>query len=130
MHGDMQQSQRERTLAKFEQGTLNVLIATDVAARGLDLDDITHVIQFDAPEDKVDYVHRSGRTGRAGRSGLATTLVEDNQQYHVGRIAVALQLEEQYTGVGLKIMPARMAYMTKGGNRKLGVRPSGWNKRR
>ena len=67
MHGDMNQSQRERALKRFEQGTIKTLVATDVAARGLDLDDITHVINFDPPEEHNGYIHRVGRTGRAGR---------------------------------------------------------------
>ena len=128
MHGDMHQSQRERTLKDFEEGKLTTLIATDVAARGLDLDNINHVIQFDPPDDKVDYVHRVGRTGRAGRTGLATTLVQEDQQYNVGRIAVALQLEEEYLETGMKIGAPRMAYVTRGGNRKLGARPTGWGR--
>ncbi len=67
MHGDMSQSARERALARFESGKVQTLVATDVAARGLDLDDITHVINFDPPAEHKDYVHRTGRTGRAGR---------------------------------------------------------------
>ena len=69
MHGDMTQSARERALARFRAGKVPTLVATDVAARGLDLDDITHVINFDPPEDDKGYVHRVGRTGRAGRGG-------------------------------------------------------------
>ena len=68
MHGDMNQSQRERALKRFENGTVKTLVATDVAARGLDLDDITHVINFDPPEEHTAYVHRVGRTGRAGQA--------------------------------------------------------------
>ena len=75
MHGDMNQSQRERALKRFENGTVKTLVATDVAARGLDLDDITHVINFDPPEERTAYVHRVGRTGRAGRNGTGVTLV-------------------------------------------------------
>jgi ATP-dependent RNA helicase RhlE len=122
MHGDMQQSTREKVLKRFERGELKMLVATDVAARGLDLDDITHVIHFDAPDEKADYVHRSGRTGRAGRSGRATTLVLEEQQYQVSQIAVLLQLEEEYLGAGLKMMAPRMAYTSRVRGR-LGVRP-------
>ena len=75
MHGDMNQNQRERALKRFENGTVKTLVATDVAARGLDLDDITHVINFDPPEEHTAYVHRVGRTGRAGRNGTGVTLV-------------------------------------------------------
>jgi ATP-dependent RNA helicase RhlE len=80
MHGDMNQSQRERALRRFEQGAVKTLVATDVAARGLDLDDITHVINFDPPEEHTAYVHRVGRTGRAGRNGTGVTLVLPEQQ--------------------------------------------------
>ena len=75
MHGDKTQAAREKALAHFEAGKVTTLIATDVAARGLDLFDITHVINFDPPEDEKAYTHRVGRTGRAGRSGTGVTLV-------------------------------------------------------
>ena len=74
MHGDMTQSARERAWERFESGKARTLVATDVAARGLDLDSISHVINFDPPEDNKGYVHRVGRTGRAGRSGIGVTL--------------------------------------------------------
>src|SRR4029453_16749193 len=80
MHGDMNQNARERALRRFGSGSVSTLVATDVAARGLDLDDITHVINFDPPEDGKGYVHRVGRTGRAGRSGTGITLVLPEQQ--------------------------------------------------
>ena len=73
MHGDKSQSQREKALARFDSGRLAALVATDVAARGIDVDGITHVINFDAPEDRDTYVHRVGRTGRAGRTGIGIT---------------------------------------------------------
>ena len=72
MHGDMSQGARERTLARFAAGKVSTLVATDVAARGLDLPNITHVINFDPPEDEKAYVHRIGRTGRAGKSGTGS----------------------------------------------------------
>ena len=71
MHGDRTQSQREKALGRFHAGSVDTLVATDVAARGIDVDDITHVINFDAPEDRDMYVHRVGRTGRAGHSQFA-----------------------------------------------------------
>src|SRR5207244_11798899 len=80
MHGDMTQGARERALEKFRSGKVKTLVATDVAARGLDLDDITHVINFDPPEDDKGYVHRVGRTGRAGRSGSGITFVLPQQR--------------------------------------------------
>jgi superfamily II DNA/RNA helicase len=79
LHGDMQQSARERILRKFAEGKLSVLVATDVAARGIDIDDIGAVIHYEPAKDVKDYLHRSGRTARAGRDGWAVTLVEYNQ---------------------------------------------------
>jgi superfamily II DNA/RNA helicase len=75
----MQQSARERILRKFAEGNLSVLVATDVAARGIDIDDIGAVIHYEPAKDVKDYLHRSGRTARAGRDGWAVTLVEYNQ---------------------------------------------------
>lgn len=122
MHGDLNQRQRERTLAAFESGEINILVATDVAARGLDLDDITHVVNYDPPDERSTYVHRVGRTGRAGRRGTAITLVLDDDQRVVGRIAERLNLKPQYEGAGLKIYPPRSVYTTKrrgfGGRRR------------
>jgi superfamily II DNA/RNA helicase len=94
MHGNKSQSQREKALASFEAGRVNTLVATDVAARGLDIDDITHVINFDAPDDRDGYVHRVGRTGRAGRSGTGITFVSDDQAENMRRIAKGLSLED------------------------------------
>ena len=71
MHGDKTQSQRQKALASFEDGRVATLVATDVAARGIDVDNVTQVINFDAPEDRDTYVHRVGRTGRAGRRAPA-----------------------------------------------------------
>jgi superfamily II DNA/RNA helicase len=76
IHGNKRQNQRENTLRAFRDNKINVLVATDVAARGLDVKDITHVINFDPPESYEDYVHRIGRTGRAGKTGIALTFVE------------------------------------------------------
>ncbi|WP_182188644.1 DEAD/DEAH box helicase [Pectinatus frisingensis] len=79
LHGDMNQAQRQRVMKKFRDGKLDILIATDVAARGIDIDDITHVINYDIPQDPESYVHRIGRTGRAGRSGIAITFIEPRE---------------------------------------------------
>src|SRR6185369_8422226 len=87
MHGDMSQRARERALSRFEDGHVETLVATDVAARGLDLDDVTLVINCDPPEDEKAYTHRVGRTGRAGRSGTGITLVLPEQQADVSRVA-------------------------------------------
>ena len=84
LHGDLSQAARETTLGHFRRGQINVLVATDVAARGLDIDDISHVINYDIPFDPEAYVHRIGRTGRAGKSGVAITLItpRDMRQLH------------------------------------------------
>ncbi|MGI9008600.1 MAG: DEAD/DEAH box helicase, partial [Streptosporangiaceae bacterium] len=76
VHGDLGQSQRERALRAFRSGKIDVLVATDVAARGLDVDDVTHVVNNECPEDDKAYLHRTGRTGRAGRTGVAVTFVD------------------------------------------------------
>lgn len=75
LHGDLSQAQRNRVMKKFRDANIELLIATDVAARGLDIDNVSHVINYDIPQDPESYVHRIGRTGRAGKSGLAITLV-------------------------------------------------------
>jgi superfamily II DNA/RNA helicase len=76
VHGDLGQIAREKALKQFRSGDIDVLVATDVAARGIDIDDITHVINYQIPEDEQAYVHRIGRTGRAGKTGIAVTLVD------------------------------------------------------
>lgn len=74
LHGDLSQAQRDQVMKKFRNGNLQILVATDVAARGLDIDDLTHVINFNIPDDLEVYIHRSGRTGRAGKSGISITI--------------------------------------------------------
>ncbi|MET0304940.1 MAG: DEAD/DEAH box helicase [Solirubrobacterales bacterium] len=96
MHGDKSQGQRERALARFERGDIEALIATDVAARGIDVDGITQVVNFDAPGDQDSYVHRVGRTGRAGRSGTGISFVLADQVDEVRRMAVALGLVREF----------------------------------
>ncbi len=76
VHGDLGQAQRERALRAFRSGKVDVLVATDVAARGIDVDDVTHVINYECPDDEKTYLHRIGRTGRAGRAGVAVTFVD------------------------------------------------------
>ena len=96
MHGNKSQNQRQRALAQFEKGTVQTLIATDVAARGIDVDDITHVINFDAPGDRDAYVHRTGRTGRAGRDGEAVSFILPDQDGDMRKIARDLELGSEY----------------------------------
>lgn len=86
LHGDLSQDAREQVLNRFRQNQIKVLVATDVAARGLDIDDISHVFNFDLPLDPEVYVHRIGRTGRAGKSGLAITLVAPAEQWRMRKI--------------------------------------------
>jgi superfamily II DNA/RNA helicase len=106
MHGDKSQSQRERALARFERGEVMTLVATDVAARGIDIPDVAHVINYDAPEDRDAYVHRVGRTGRAGRTGTGTSFVLADQAAEMRRITASLGLDD---GLGT---PARSAEST------------------
>jgi superfamily II DNA/RNA helicase len=101
MHGDKSQGQRERALARFEAGKVDTLVATDVAARGIDVNGISHVINFDPPEDREGYVHRTGRTGRAGRTGEAVTFVGGEQAGDVGKIAHELRLHAEFERAGL-----------------------------
>ncbi len=81
IHGNISQNQRERTLKRYRDGAFPVLVATDVAARGLDIPAISHVINYDLPDSPQDYVHRIGRTGRAGRSGVALSFIDEGQRY-------------------------------------------------
>jgi superfamily II DNA/RNA helicase len=110
LHGDMSQGAREKALASFAAGSVSTLVATDVAARGLDLADITHVINFDPPEERTAYVHRVGRTGRAGRTGTGITLVLPEQQADVGRVAAVLGHGEQFQAEGMQAAKARLVY--------------------
>ncbi|GAB3487616.1 hypothetical protein GCM10027440_33470 [Nocardiopsis coralliicola] len=102
VHGDLGQSQRERALRAFRNGKIDVLVATDVAARGLDVDDVTHVVNYECPDDEKTYTHRIGRTGRAGRSGTAVTFVDWREIARWKLINAALELpypdpEETYS---------------------------------
>ena len=112
MHGDKSQRQRERALARFEDGRVEALVATDVAARGIDVEGVTHVINYDAPEDQDAYVHRIGRTGRAGRRGTGVSFVLADQADDVRRMAGGLGLVREFE-------------MTHGGRRQqTGTRPA------
>ncbi|HEY2371947.1 MAG TPA: DEAD/DEAH box helicase [Gaiellaceae bacterium] len=117
MHGDMGQNQRERALERFRSGRSTTLVATDVAARGLDLEDIAHVINFDPPEDDKGYVHRVGRTGRAGRSGRGSTLVLPEQQGDVSRVAARLGHTEQFESTGMRSARPKLVYTSRRGRR-------------
>jgi superfamily II DNA/RNA helicase len=120
MHGDLNQSQRERALARFEQGKVRTLIATDVAARGLDLEAITHVVNFDPPDDPKAYTHRVGRTGRAGRSGVGITLVLPDQQADMSRVARLNGHHERFEETGMKTAAPRLVYSSRKRSSKWG----------
>ncbi|HEY3921877.1 MAG TPA: DEAD/DEAH box helicase [Gaiellaceae bacterium] len=117
MHGDMTQGARERTLARFRSGQIKTLVATDVAARGIDLETISHVINFDPPEDDKGYVHRVGRTGRAGRAGQGITLVLPEQQADVSRVAARLGHKEQFESSGMTAARPKLLYTSRRGRR-------------
>ena len=106
MHGNKSQRQREQALGRFESGDVDVLVATDVAARGIDVDRISHVINFDPPDDSATYVHRVGRTGRAGRRGVGITLLSADQHGEISKMARQLGLDD---GLGGSRRPARGA---------------------
>lgn len=97
LHGDMNQRQRTRTLAELKRGSVKILVATDVAARGIDVNTITHVINFDLPQTCEDYVHRIGRTGRAGAKGKAVTFASTKDTSQIKRI-------ERFTGQAIPII--------------------------
>jgi ATP-dependent RNA helicase RhlE len=113
IHGDKGQAQREKALARFDAGKVKTLVATDVAARGLDVDDITHVINFDPPEEPDVYTHRVGRTGRAGRGGIGITLVLPEQQAEVSRVARMHGHVEAYEEAGLTLAKPKLVYTSR-----------------
>jgi superfamily II DNA/RNA helicase len=117
LHGDMSQRARQRALERFESGKVTVLVATDVAARGLDIDDIEHVINFDPPQEDKGYLHRTGRTGRAGRSGIAITFVLPDQQADASRVASRLGHREQFEEAGMHTARPRLVYTSRRGRR-------------
>jgi superfamily II DNA/RNA helicase len=135
MHGDKSQGQRERALARFERGDVDTLIATDVAARGIDVADVTHVINFDAPGDQDAYVHRIGRTGRAGNRGAGISFVLEDQFGDMRRIARDLGLSREFDQApGGETRSASSnggaANAPTGGNRNTGTSGGGQKRRR
>ena len=115
IHGDKGQAQRESALHHFDTGKVKTLVATDVAARGLDVDDITHVINFDPPEEADVYTHRVGRTGRAGRGGIGITLVLPEQQADVSRVARLQGHVERFEETGMTVARPRLVYKSRRG---------------
>ena len=117
IHGDKGQAQRENALERFDSGKVKTLVATDVAARGLDVDDITHVINFDPPEEPDVYTHRVGRTGRAGKGGIGITLVLPEQQAEVSRVARLQGQVEAFEEAGLQLARPKLVYTSRRGRR-------------
>ena len=113
IHGDKGQVQRERALSHFDSGKVRTLVATDVAARGLDVDDITHVINFDPPEEPDVYTHRVGRTGRAGKGGIGITLVLPEQQADVSRVARLQGQVDRFSESGMQVAKPRVVYTSR-----------------
>jgi superfamily II DNA/RNA helicase len=114
LHGDMSQAARQRALQKFAASRVTVMVGTDVAARGLDVDGISHVINYDPPGDHKDYVHRVGRTARAGRSGTGVTFVTPPQKQEISAIVRQLKLGDEFRSSGLELAPARTVYSSRG----------------
>ncbi|CAB4694991.1 MAG: DEAD/DEAH box helicase [Actinobacteria bacterium] len=117
IHGDKNQTQRDKALEQFDAGNTRVLVATDVAARGLDVDRVTHVVNFDPPDEAANYTHRVGRTGRAGRSGTGITLVLPDQEADVSRVARLQGHTEAFEASGMKSAPPRVLYTSRKGRR-------------
>jgi superfamily II DNA/RNA helicase len=122
MHGDLTQAARQRSLERLATGKVKVLVATDVAARGLDLDRIAHVVNFDPPNDDNGYVHRVGRTARAGRAGTGTTLVMPEEQRDISRMAARLKLGDEFEKAGMPIAPPQRVFTSHRGKRSM-MRP-------
>ena len=143
VHGDMNQDQRERSMSQFKSGKKDVLIATDVAARGIDVDDVTHVFNYTIPDDEETYLHRVGRTGRAGRTGVAITLIDWDDLRRWTLIAKALELSEEEPQETYSSSPhfftdldipegtkGRIKSATPGQNREAGTKPRTSRRRR
>src|SRR4029077_20578103 len=113
IHGDLNQIAREKALRRFREGRIDILVATDVAARGIDVEGVTHVVNYECPDDEKTYLHRVGRTGRAGASGVAVTFVdwEDAPRWQLINKTLGLPFhdpletyhtsEHVYTGLGI-----------------------------
>ena len=86
IHGDLTQNERDEVMRRFRKRQLQILVATDVAARGLDVEDLTHVINYNLPDDDEIYVHRSGRTGRAGRNGISIAIIHGREHHRIKEI--------------------------------------------
>ena len=129
LHGDMEQRDRDQVLIQFQQRSCSVLVATDVAARGLDIDELPAVINFELPRNAEVYVHRIGRTGRAGKSGLALSLFADSERYKLDNIAdyqgrpLTFEAIETVRVAGETMPPPPYVTLCIAGGRKQKVRP-------
>ncbi|MEO7803473.1 MAG: DEAD/DEAH box helicase [Actinomycetota bacterium] len=126
MHGGMTQPARDRALGRFAGGKADVLVATDVAARGLDVEHITHVVNYDPPEDEKAYVHRVGRTARAGRGGTGVTFVTPEQRHEVSLMAKRLELHAEFVESGMQVSTPRTVFRSRSSR----SRPTGGSRRR
>lgn len=123
LHGDMGQAARDQAIRRFAAGKVDILIGTDVAARGLDLEGISHVINYDPPRDHKDYIHRVGRTARAGRAGAGVTFVAPTNQQEMSAIARQLKLGDEFQAEGLELAKPRLVYSSRGGRSSMRSRP-------
>lgn len=115
LHGDLSQDQRDNVMKKFRDKSLQILVATDVAARGLDVTDLTHVINYNLPDDLGSYTHRSGRTGRAGKSGISAVIINMREKGKVRRIEATIKKKFEYRDVpgGREICEAQLFSLVK-----------------
>lgn len=110
LHGDLSQAQRDTVMKKFRLKNIDILVATDVAARGLDVDSLTHVIHFSLPDDPEVFVHRSGRTGRAGKDGISIALIKPEESRKLKQIKSQSKIEitEKIIPTGQEIIKAQV----------------------
>jgi ATP-dependent RNA helicase DeaD len=115
LHGDLSQAQRDRVMEKFRSRKLHMLVATDVAARGVDVNDLTHVINYQLPDDVEIYTHRSGRTGRAGRKGIAISIIHMREQYRIRQLEkkVNKKFTQRMIPTGREVCEAQLFSMIK-----------------
>jgi ATP-dependent RNA helicase DeaD len=119
LHGDLSQAKRERVMKRFREAKLHILVATDVAARGLDVEGITHVFNYDIPQDVESYIHRIGRTGRAGEKGLAVTLAtpRDSALLHLIEKGIGMSIERKGTSGSEKFLKTKSVKPQEQGNK-------------
>ncbi|MBQ9364941.1 MAG: DEAD/DEAH box helicase [Schwartzia sp.] len=126
LHGELTQTQRNHVLKNFREAKIQVLVTTDIAARGLDIEGVTHVVNFDLPMTTVDYIHRIGRTGRAGREGEAITFVNARQYDHLRRIEAGIKKSIEHMGTQKKrrVGKTKARLSTSAANKKGGAAPT------